>query len=114
MTARGAYGAGGVGELVETVPDRDDVDVSVGLERFDRPIMNLEAERAGERIGLGVHVDAGELPAGVARRGEEGADVAADLDAAAAPAEDLGEPRGLRIVRGALRVVEVAEDGFVG
>src|SRR6476659_10533533 len=102
MRAGGAHRRRGIGELVEAVPDRHDVRTPLDVERLDRTVVHLEAERAREGVGLRVHVDAGELPAGVARRGEEGADVAADLDAVTATPEDLGEPRRLRVVRRAL------------
>src|SRR5436190_14476251 len=108
MRAGRAYRRCGVGELVEAVPDRHDVDAPRGVQRLDRAVVHLEAERAREGVGLRIHVDAGELPAGSARRAEKGADVAPDLDAGAAPAEDLREARRLRVVRRALRVVERA------
>jgi len=41
----------GVGELIETVPDRHDVDAPIGVEGFDRTIVHLEAERSREGVG---------------------------------------------------------------
>ena len=71
--------------------------------------MDGEAERAREAVHVGVDVESLELEPNVACGGEERADVTADLESGAAPAERAEQAAGLDSIGGALRPVQPVE-----
>src|SRR5690606_26905342 len=86
--ARGDGGCTGIGQLVETVPECDGVELRPGVGIVNGSRAYVESAAGGERIGGVVHVDAGEGPADSGGRGEESAYIAADLEPATGAAAD--------------------------
>jgi hypothetical protein len=100
----------GIGELVEGVPDGHRVVAAPRLEARELAGGDAEAERAHEAVDRLVDVEPLDAPAAVARRAEEGADVAPDLQHRARAPEHGAKAPLRRVVRPALRLVQRAQD----
>jgi hypothetical protein len=102
-----------IGELLERVPDRDDVE-SPSRDVSELADGNAKSHPTREGGGTLIHVETFERPPGVACRAEERAHVASDLESRAAPAMCSFESSHLRAVRAPLIVMQGAKGRFVG
>src|SRR5690606_8436396 len=87
-----------LGELIQTVPDRNGVEAFVAVQRFQCADARVQATTACEPHGGLVDVDAAEGPPVVAHRGKVSAHIAPHPETTAGASCDSCEPLRLRLV----------------
>src|SRR5688500_627110 len=98
-----------VRQLIETVPQRNDVVPMIWRHVIDRTIDYLCAACAGERIRTLVHVHAACLPSSLARRMQESTEITANLENAPRAAEEILERADARLEERSLLLEQIFE-----